>query len=121
MSHYLLTESFPQHVWRGILEGVMDPHPYKDTEVFGKAIEKTFGGKLLNVWLSCEKCEMLSVIEVPDIMDTAAMTMLNMARGNTNPMRITPLLTPEEASQAISKAMSTLKFSEENGYVLKEE
>ena len=119
MSYYLLTENLPANVWRSILDGTMNLHPYNDIEVLRKGIEKLFGGKLLNVWMSCEKCEMLSIIEVPSIIDAAAMTMLNMARGNTTPIHITPLLAPEEATKAVSIVASFLKDAEEEGYAIK--
>ncbi len=55
MGYYLLTENLPANVWRGILDGTINPHPYNDIDGLRKGVEKLIGGKLLNVWMSCEK------------------------------------------------------------------
>lgn len=115
MPFYLMQESFPPEVWKSIVEGSMDPNPFNNPDVLKKGVSK-LGGKVHSTWLSCENCELLIIAEMPSNVDVTSMTVMNLTRGNTSPIRITPLLSPEEAVKAISIATDTMDYAETKGY-----
>jgi hypothetical protein len=115
MPYYLMQESFPPNVWRSIVDGAMDPNPFSNPDVLN-AGASILGGKVHSSWLSCENCEYLWIVEMPGNVDVTSMTIMNLTRGNTHPIRITPLLSPEEAVKAISIATDTLGYAETKGY-----
>ena len=108
MSFYLLQESLPSEGWASIVGGTMNPHPLSDPEVMRAGIEQA-GGKLHGLWLSIINCELVFLIEMPTDTEVASFTIRNLARGNNQAIRITPLLTPEEGMKAIAMASSLPK------------
>jgi len=93
----------------------MKPNPFSNPDVL-KASASILGGKVHSSWLSCENCEYLWIVEMPSNVDVTSMTIMNLTRGNTHPIRITPLLSPEEAVKAISIATNTMGYAETQGY-----
>jgi hypothetical protein len=93
----------------------MDPNPFSNPDML-KAGASILGGTVHSAWLSCETCEFVWIVEMPGNIDVTSMTMMNLTRGNTAPMRITPLLSPEEAVKAIGIASATMGCAETMGY-----
>ena len=84
-----------------------------------KAFEQ-IGGRLHSLWLSCINCELIFVIEMPNNVDATSLALVNLARGNKEAMRITPLLSlPEEGVSVLSKASSILPRVKELAYKVK--
>jgi uncharacterized protein with GYD domain len=108
MSFYLLQESLSSETWASIVEGTMNPHPLSDTEKMKAGIEHV-GGKLHGLWLSIINCELVFLVEMPNSADVASFTIRNLARGNNQAIRITPLLSPEEGMKAVAMASSLPK------------
>lgn len=108
MSFYLLQESLPSEAWASIVGGTMNPHPLSDPEKVRAGIEQA-GGKLHGLWLSIINCELVFLVEMPTNADVASFTIRNLARGNNQAIRITPLLLPEEGMKAIAMASSLPK------------
>jgi hypothetical protein len=115
MPTYLMHESFPKSVWRSIVDGSMDPNPFSNPNVLKEGVS-TLGGTVMGSWLSCEDCEYLWIVEMPGNIDVTGMTLMNLARGNDGPIRITPLLSTAEAAKAVELAGKTLGYAESEGY-----
>jgi hypothetical protein len=108
MSFYLLQESLSSEAWGAIVAGTMNPHPLSDPEKMRAGIEQA-GGKLHGLWLSVINCELVFLVEMPTNTEVASFTIRNLARGNNQAIRITPLLLPGEGTKAIAIASSLPK------------
>ena len=108
MSFYLLQESLDSEAWASIVAGKMNPHPLSDRDMLAAGIEGV-GGKLHGLWLSIINCELVILLEMPSNAEVTSFTIRNLARGNHQPIRITPLLLPEEGMKAIAMASSLPK------------
>lgn len=115
MPYYLMQESFPPNVWKSIIDGSMKPNPFSDPDVLN-AGASILGGTVHSSWLSCQDCEYIWIVEMPGNIDVTSMTMMNLSRGNTHPIKITPLLSPEEAVKSIAIATKTMGYAETKGY-----
>ena len=108
MSFYLLQESLSSQGWASIVAGTMNPHPLSDPEKLRAGIEQA-DGKPHGLWLSLITCELVLLVEMPTSTDVASFTIRNLARGNNQAIRITPLLLPEEGMKANVVASSLPK------------
>jgi uncharacterized protein with GYD domain len=118
MPFYLLQESMPSETWKALLEGNFagGSNPLNDPERLKKAFEQ-IGGRLHSSWLSCVNCELTYIVEMPNNVDVTSLALVNLARGNKESMRITPLLSlPEEGVSVLSKAASILPKAKELAY-----
>lgn len=62
------------------------------------------GGKLVGLWLAFGEFDIVAVVEVPDNVSAAALSMAIGASGAMSAFRTTPLLTVAEATEAMKKA-----------------
>jgi uncharacterized protein with GYD domain len=62
------------------------------------------GGKLIGLWLAFGEFDIVAVVEVPDNVSAAALSMAIGASGAMSAFRTTPLLTVTEATEAMKKA-----------------
>lgn len=108
MSMYLMQEELSPQAWKTIIEGRMDPHPLSDPQAMAAGFEG-FGGVLHGLWLSAASAELVFIAELPDTVDAVACSLRYLQRGQHGPIRITPLLTPEEGARAIAKAATLPK------------
>ena len=84
-----------------------------------KAFEQ-IGGRLHSSWLSYTNCGLIYIVEMPNNVDVTSLAFVNLAQGNKEAMRITPLLSlPEEGVSVLSKASSALPKAKELGYKVK--
>jgi len=121
MPFYLIQESMPSEVWKALLEGnfAEGSNPLTEPERLKKGFE-LIGGRHHSSWLSCVNCELIHIVEMPNNIEVTSLTLVNLARGNTEAMRITPLLSlPEEGVSVLSKASSILPKAKERGYKVK--
>ncbi|MFZ0291469.1 MAG: GYD domain-containing protein [Candidatus Sulfotelmatobacter sp.] len=98
MPHYLHQVAYSREGWEALLA-----HPQNRIEAVRPAIEK-LGGKLETAWFAFGEYDVVVVTELPDNVSAAAIAMAFAGGGSCKAVQTTPLMSPEEALQAIRKA-----------------
>ena len=103
MPHYLQQVAYSQEGWEALVA-----NPQNRIEAVRPAIEK-LGGKIEAAWFSFGDYDIVVITEMPDNVSAAAIAMAFAAGGACKSVQTTPLISPEEATQA-------LKLAHESGY-----
>jgi uncharacterized protein with GYD domain len=98
MPHYLHQVAYSREGWEALLA-----HPQNRIEAVRPAIEK-LGGKLETAWFAFGEYDVVVVTELPDNVSAAAIAMAFAGGGSCKAVQTMPLMSPEEALQAIRKA-----------------
>jgi len=69
-----------------------------------KPMIQKMGGKLQGMWLAFGEYDIVAIVEMPDAVSAAAISMAIGSSGSMSAYRTTPLLTMEEAMAAMKKA-----------------
>lgn len=77
--------------------------PQDRTEAVGKVIEK-LGGKAGGSWLSFGDYDLVMIVEMPNNITAAALSLAAAAGGSCKSVKTTPLLSIEEGLAALKKA-----------------
>lgn len=85
--------------------GAMVKNPQDRAAVIRPLLEK-LGGKLHGMWLSFGEYDLVAIAEMPDSVTAAAFSMAVGAGGAMSAYRTTPLLSMNEAVDAMKKAGS---------------
>jgi uncharacterized protein with GYD domain len=98
MPTYLHQVAYSREGWQALLS-----HPQDRIEAVKPAIEK-LGGKIKNAWFAFGDYDVVVVTEMPDNVSAAAISIAFAGGGACKAVHTTPLLTAEEAIQAMKKA-----------------
>jgi uncharacterized protein with GYD domain len=98
MPHYLQQVAYSQEGWEALVA-----NPQNRIEAVRPAIEK-LGGKIEAAWFSFGDYDVVVIAELPDNVSAAAIAMAFAAGGACKSVQTTPLITPDEAMQALKKA-----------------
>ena len=98
MAFYLFQASYPRDQIKAMIG-----NPQDRGEAARKLMEG-LGGKLHNIFFSFGDFDVVAIIELPDNVAMAAASMMVSAVGTAASAKTTPLLTMEEAMQAMKKA-----------------
>jgi len=98
MPHYLHQVAYSTEGWRAIVA-----QPQDRLEVVRVAIEK-LGGKLVHGWFAFGEYDIVAITEMPDNVAAAAIAIAFAGGGACKSVLTTPLLSQEEAIQAMKKA-----------------
>jgi len=98
MPHYLQQVAYSQGGWQALVA-----NPQNRIEAVRPAIEK-LGGKIVSAWFSFGDYDVVVITDMPDNVSAAAIAMAFAAGGACKSVQTTPLLSPDEAVQAIRKA-----------------
>jgi uncharacterized protein with GYD domain len=98
MPHYLHQVSYSREGWAALLA-----NPQNRIEAVRPAIEK-LGGKIEAAWFSFGDYDVIVIAELPDNVSAAAIAMAFAGGGACKSVQTTPLISPEEALQALKKA-----------------
>jgi uncharacterized protein with GYD domain len=98
MPHYLQQVSYSPEGWESLVA-----HPQNRIEAVRPAIEK-LGGKIVSAWFSFGDHDIVVISEMPDNVSAAAIAMAFAAGGACKSVHTTPLISPDEAVQALKKA-----------------
>lgn len=98
MPSYLVQASYTVEALNALLKT-----PQNRTEVVRKAIEK-LGGSLTGLWLSFGDQDVVCIMEMPDNVSAAALSLAIAAGGALKSTKTTPLFTAEEGMAAGKKA-----------------
>ncbi len=98
MPHYLQQVAYSPEGWEALVA-----NPQNRIEAVRPAIEK-LGGKIEAAWFSFGDYDVIVIAELPDNVSAAAIAMAFAAGGACKSVQTTPLITPDEAIQALKKA-----------------
>ena len=98
MPHYLQQVSYSQEGWAALVS-----NPQNRIEAVRPAIEK-LGGKIEAAWFSFGDYDIVVIADMPDNVSAAAIAMAFAAGGACKSVQTTPLISPEEAVQALQRA-----------------
>jgi uncharacterized protein with GYD domain len=98
MPHYLHQVAYSREGWEALLA-----HPQNRIEAVRPAIEK-LGGKIEAAWFAFGEYDVIVIAELPDNVSAAAISMAFAGGGACKAVQTTPLMSPEEALQALKKA-----------------
>jgi uncharacterized protein with GYD domain len=96
--HYLIEAAYTPETW-----ATMVKNPQSRAEAVRPIIEG-LGGKLLSIYLAFGEYDVVGLAEYPDNVSAAAFSMAASAGGALKAVKTTPLMTTEEAVEAMRKA-----------------
>jgi uncharacterized protein with GYD domain len=98
MPHYLHQVAYSREGWASLLA-----NPQNRIEAVRPVIEK-LGGKIEAAWFSFGDYDVIVIAELPDNVSAAAIAMAFAGGGACKSVQTTPLISAEEALQALKKA-----------------
>lgn len=98
MPHYLHQVTYSCDGWQTLIA-----QPQNRIEIVRQAIEK-LGGKILSAWFAFGDYDVVVITEMPDNVSAAGLAIAFAGGGACKSVHTTPLLTAEEALQAMKKA-----------------
>ena len=98
MSYFLFQASYTAEAWAA---QVKNP---KDRIRAVKPVVRKLGGKMVHGWLSFGEYDVVAVCEMPDNTSAAAFSIAAVAGGALKDSKTTPLITADEAVEAMKKA-----------------
>lgn len=98
MPHYLQQVAYSTEGWEALVA-----NPQNRIDAVRPAIEK-LGGKIESAWFSFGDYDIVVITEMPDNISAAAIAMAFAAGGACKSVQTTPLISPEQAGQALRKA-----------------
>jgi uncharacterized protein with GYD domain len=104
MARYLVQASYTADAWAAMVE-----RP-EDRSVSVRRMVQHAGGHLECFYLAFGDHDVVAIVEVPDNIAAAAVSMAAAAGGGLRTIRTTPLLTPEDALAAMGRAR-TVEYS----------
>src|SRR5260370_6933992 len=98
MPHYLQQIAYSIEGWKALVK-----EPENGIEAVRAAIEK-LGGKIESAWFTFGDYDVVLVVQMPSNVDAGAIGIAFAAGGACKAVKTTPLLTVEEAIEAMKKA-----------------
>lgn len=98
MPHFLQQVSYSREGWEALVA-----NPQNRIEAVRPAIEK-LGGRIESAWFSFGDYDIVVITQLPDNVSAAAIAMAFAAGGACRSVHTTPLISPDEAIQALKKA-----------------
>jgi uncharacterized protein with GYD domain len=98
MPHYLVQVAYTPDAWSHMVK-----NPANRTEQIRPMVER-LGGKIVGAYMTFGEYDTVSIIELPANTDAAALAIVASAGGSVRSIKTTPLLTSEEALEALKKA-----------------
>jgi uncharacterized protein with GYD domain len=98
MAHYLLQVTYAPEAWAALVD-----EPHSRTEAVQPAVEQ-LGGTVHSTWLAFGEYDVISILELPDNVRAAALSMAISAGGAVKAIKTTPLMTWEEGVEAMREA-----------------
>jgi uncharacterized protein with GYD domain len=98
MPHYLHQVAYSREGWQSLIA-----QPQNRVEIVRQAIEK-LGGKIVSAWFAFGDWDVFLITEMPDNASAAGLAIAFAGGGACKSVHTTPLLSAEEALQAMKKA-----------------
>jgi uncharacterized protein with GYD domain len=101
MPHFLTQVAYTTEAWSTLVK-----NPVDRSKAIRPAIEK-LGGKVISGYMTFGDYDLIVITELPTNTDAAAIAIAAAAGGSIRSIKTTPLLTTEEAMEALKKAQSS--------------
>ena len=101
MPYYMIQLGYLPGAWDNLID-----EPVNRLEVVKPAVEK-LGGRIVDGYLSFGEYDLVAIAEMPDNVSAAAFSLAVEAGGAVEQYKTTPLLTMDEAIEAMKKAQTT--------------
>jgi uncharacterized protein with GYD domain len=101
MPSYLQQISYTQEAWSTLVG-----HPQNRIDAVRPAVEK-LGGKIIAAYFAFGEYDVITITEFHSNVDAAAIAMAFAAGGSVRTVKTTPLLTTQEAIEALTKASTS--------------
>ena len=101
MPSYMVQVAYTAEAWAALIK-----KPQNRIEAVRPAIEK-IGGKINGAWFTFGEYDLIVILQMPDNVSAAAISMAFSAGGATKSVKTTPLMTLEEGIKAMKKAAGT--------------
>ena len=98
MAHYMFQASFTSEAWAKMVQ-----EPQNREQSIRPMIEK-LGGKLIGYWFAFGESDAVVIVQMPDNVSAAAASLAAAGGGAVKSLKTTPLMSVEEAMQAMRKA-----------------
>ncbi len=98
MPHYLQQVAYTTEGWEALVK-----NPQNRFDAVRPTLEK-LGGKLMHGWFSFGDYDIVAIVDMPDNVSAAAIAMAFAAGGACKAVKTTPLISAEEAIEALRKA-----------------
>ena len=98
MAYYLIQAAFTPDAWAKLVK-----NPQDRRQAIAPMIEK-LGGRLENYWIAFGDYDSVVIVQAPDNVTAAALSLAASAGGALKAIKTTPLMTSEEAMEAMRKA-----------------
>ena len=98
MSHYLLQVAYAAKGWAALVQS-----PQNRLDAIRPAIE-ALGGTIESAWFCFGNYDVVLILSMPGNVEAAAFAMAAAAGGALKATKTTPLLSPEEALEAMQRA-----------------
>jgi len=99
MPHYLVQVAYTPQAWAAQLKD-----PQDRTKIVGAALERV-GARFVNAYLAFGEYDVVFIMEAPDNLSAAGVSMAVSAGGAVKAIKTTPLMTIEEGIQAMRKGV----------------
>ena len=98
MARYLLQAAYTPEAWAAQIQ-----NPQDRTKVLQPVMDK-LGGKFVETYFAFGEYDIVSIVDMPDNINAAALSLTASAGGAIKAIKTTPLMTIEEGLQAMRKA-----------------
>jgi uncharacterized protein with GYD domain len=100
MAYYLIQAAYTPEAWAKMVKS-----PQDRKAAIAPMIEK-LGGRLESFWMSFGEYDAHVILQAPDNVTAAALSLAAAAGGSVRAVKTTPLMTMEEGMEAMRKAAS---------------
>jgi uncharacterized protein with GYD domain len=98
MAHYMFQASFTSEAWAKMVQ-----EPQNREQSIRPVIEQ-LGGKLVGYWFAFGESDAIVIVQMPDNVSAAAVSLAAASAGALKSLKTTPLMSVEEGMQAMRKA-----------------
>jgi uncharacterized protein with GYD domain len=101
MRYYMLQATYDAAGWAALVD-----HPHDRTEALRVSVQ-ALGGTLVGMWLAFGESDVVAILQMPDDVAAAGVSMAISAGGAVTAVKTSPLLTIEEGMTAMRKASTS--------------
>ena len=101
MPHYLIQAGYTPEGWKALL------HKPEDRKEAIRPVVEKLGGKIVNSWFAFGDHDIVAIVEMPDNVSAAALSLAQAAGGALRSMKTTPLLEVAEGIEAMKRAATS--------------
>ncbi len=98
MAYYLIQASYTSEAWAALTKNPSDP------KVRHRALVEALGGRMVDFWFAFGEFDVVTIVELPDNVNMAAMAVTAIAAGAGTKLMTTPLLSVDEGLAFLKKA-----------------